>query len=155
MNAKRSVELQGFYMNTMELLGENGEVPPAWYGPYAWTALVKAAALFGNKQKEEGYEALSLTLDYCEKIARFAPGDLLDTGKEELLGGIKLVYGKDHILLPDGSKEPISYEYRMDYKAKELVWALTAPRGWEWFNSVRNEERFKAYIERAEKIANN
>ena len=154
MVPKRSVELQDFYMNTMALLGENGEVPPAWYGPYAWAALVKGAALFGNKQKDEGYEALSLALDYCEKIAKFAPGDLLDTGKEELLGGIKLVYGKDHILLPDGSREPISYEYRMDYKAKELVWALTAPRGWEWFNSVRNEERFKAYIERAEKIAN-
>ena len=154
MVPKRSIELQDFYMNTMKLLGENGEVPPAWYGPYAWAALVKGAALFGNKQKDEGYEALSLALDYCEKIARFTPGDLLDTGKEELLGGIKYVYQKDHILLPDGSKEPISYEYRMDYKAKELVWALTAPRGWEWFNSVRNEERFKAYIEQARKIAN-
>jgi hypothetical protein len=152
MNAKRSVELQGFYMNTMELLGENGEVPPAWYGPYAWAVLVKSAALFGNSQKEEGYEALSLALDYCEKIASFAPGDLLDTGKEELLGGIKLVYGKDHILLPDGSREPISYEYRMDYNAQEAVWALTARQGWEWFNSVRNEARFKALIERAKQI---
>ena len=152
MVPKRSVELQDFYMKTMALLGENGEVPPAWYGPYAWAALVKSAALFGNKQKEEGYEALSLSLDYCEKIARFAPGDLLDTGKETLLGGIKLVYGKDHILLPDGSREPISYEYRMDYNAQEAVWALTARHGWEWFNSVRNEDRFKALIERAKQI---
>ena len=154
MVPKRSIELQDFYMNTMKLLGENGEVPPAWYGPYAWAALVKGAALFGNKQKDEGYEALSLALDYCEKIAKFTHGELLDTGKEELLGGIKYVYGKDYILLPDGSKEPISYEYRMNYNAREVVWALTARGGWEWFNSVRNEERFKAYIERAEKIAN-
>ncbi len=150
MNAKRSVELQGFYMNTMELLGENGEVPPAWYGPYAWAALVKAAALFGNKQKEEGYETLSLALDYCEKIAKFSPGDLLDTGKEELLGGIKYVYQKDHILLPDGSREPVSYEYRMN--SGDVIWALTARSGWEWFNSVRDEERFKKYVERARKI---
>ena len=152
MVPKRSVELQDFYMKTMALLGENGEVPPAWYGPYAWAALVKSAALFGNSQKVEGYEALSLALDYCEKIASFAPGDLLDTGKEELLGGIKLVYGKDHILLPDGSREPISYEYRMDYNAQEAVWALTARQGWAWFNSVRNEARFKALIERAKQI---
>ncbi|MBQ2988053.1 MAG: RNA polymerase sigma factor [Clostridia bacterium] len=152
MAPKRSVELQSFYMNTMELLGENGAVPPAWYGPYAWASLVKAAALFGNKQKEEGYEALSLALDYCEKIAKFAPGDLLDTGKEEVLGGIKYVYQKDHILLPDGSREPISYEYRMNYGADDAVWALTARGGWEWFNSVRNEDRFKDMIERAKKM---
>lgn len=31
---------------------------------------------------------------------------------------------------------------------------MTAPRGWEWFNPVRNEERFKEYIERAKKMAN-
>ena len=152
MAPKRSVELQSFYMNTMELLGENGEVPSAWYGPYAWAALVKAAALFGNKQKEEGYEALSLALDYCEKIAGFAPGDLLDTGKEELLGGIRYIYQKDHILLPDGSREPVSYEYRMNYGADDAVWALTARGGWEWFNSVRNEDRFKDMIERAKKM---
>ena len=29
-----------------------------------------------------------------------------------------------------------------------------APRGWEWFNPVRNEDRFKEYIERAKKMAN-
>ena len=92
-------------------------------------------------------------MDYCEKIAKLTPGELLDTGREELLGGIKYVYGKDHILLPNGSKEPISYEYRMNYNAREVVWALTAPSGWEWFNSVRNEERFKEYIEKAREIA--
>ena len=152
MNPKRSVELQSFYMKTIELLGENSEVPPAWYGPYAWAAVVKAAALFGNKQKEEGYASLSLALDYCEKIAKLSPGELMDTGREELLGGIKLVCGKDHILLPDGSREPISYEYRMDYNAREILWALSDRKGWAWFNSVRDEERFKAYIERARAI---
>ena len=80
------------------------------------------------------------------------PGDLLDTGKEELLGGIRYVYQKDHILLPDGSREPVSYEYRMNYGADDAVWALTARSGWEWFNSVRNEDRFKDMIERAKKM---
>ena len=57
------------------------------------------------------------------------------------------------MLLPDGSREPISYEYRMNYNAREVVWALSARKGWEWFNSVRDEERFKTMIERARNIA--
>lgn len=34
-NAKRSVALQSYYMSMIELLGEDGEVPPAWYNMYA------------------------------------------------------------------------------------------------------------------------
>ena len=152
LNAKRSVELNDFYLKTMALLGEDGEVPPAWYGLYAWTALIKSAALFGDRRKEEGYAALDLAVSYCERISHFKPCDLLDTGKEELFGGIKLVWEKEHILLPDGSREPISYEYRMSVDACTVHSVLTAPNGWEWFNSVRHEERFKAYIARTREL---
>ena len=33
-----------------------------------------------------------------------------------------------------------------------MFYGLTAPHGWEWFNSVRNEDRFKEYIERAKNM---
>ena len=154
INAKRSVELNGFYMNMMELFGENGEVPPAWYKLYAWTTLIKSAALFGDQQKEEGYATLELAINYCEKIAVLKKGDLLDTGKAELFGGIQYENSKGVILLPDGSKEPVAYDYRMDFDARNLVYCLTARSGWGWFNSVRDENRFKEYIERARNIAN-
>ncbi len=152
-NAKRSIEINGFYMNIMELLGENGTVPPAWYNLYAWTALVKSAALFGAGNKEEGYATLDIAVNFCEKLALFKEGELLDTGNEEVLGGVKYEFSKGVILLPDGSKEPVSYDYRMNFSAKTLTYCLTARSGWEWFSSVRNEERFKEYIERAKKIA--
>ena len=153
-NAKRSIEINGFYMNMMELLGENGAVPPAWYNLYAWTAVVKSAALFGDGKKEEGYDALDIAINFCELISRIKEGDLLDTGNAELLGNVKYEYTKGIIVLPDGSKEPVSYDYRMNFSASNLVYCLTARSGWEWFNSVRNEDRFKEYIERAKKIAN-
>lgn len=80
---------------------------------------------------------------------------MLDTGNDELLGGVKFEYTKGVIVLPDGSKEPISYDdYRMNFSASNLVYCLTAGSGWEWFNTVRNEERFKELIKRAEKMAN-
>ena len=150
-NAKRSVDINGFYMNVMEMIG-NGEVPPAWYELYAWTALVKAAALFGDKRKEEGYSSLDISFSYCEKIQELKEGDLLDVGNEALFGGVKYEYRNNVILLPDGSKEPVAYGWRMSFDMGNLLYAITAKRGWEWFNSVRDEERFKEYIERARKL---
>ncbi len=153
-NAKRSVEIQHFYMQTIELMGKDGKVPPAWYGPYAWAALVKSAGAFGDKRKEEGYEALETAFEYAEKIAQFKTGDLLDTGNYELFSGAKLIFGKGLIQMPDGSKEPIGYDYRTEFSIENIFYSITAPRGWEWFNSVRNEERFKEYVERARKKVN-
>jgi len=153
MNAKRSVEIQGFYMSLMEMLGTDGEVPPAWYNVYAWAALVRGAAFFGNKQKEEGYAMLDIALEYSEMIKLMKRGMLLNVGNTELFGGVKYEYKNSAIVLPDGSKEPVEYDYRMEFDAENIWYALTSPRGWEWFNSVRNEERFKEYIEKAREIA--
>lgn len=33
-----------------------------------------------------------------------------------------------------------------------MYYGLTAKRGWEWFNSVRDEERFKEYIDRVRAV---
>ena len=151
-NAKRSVEINGFNLDLIRLLGENGEIPPAWYGIYAWRAIVKAAGLFGDKQIEEGYACLEKAVSYCEKITTFKKGDLLDTGKKELLGGVMYEYGQGVIRLSDGTKEPIDYEWEMEYNASKLLYSLTASHGWEWFNSVRNDERFKEYVERVRRI---
>ena len=151
-NTKRTIAIQGYYMNMIELLGENGEIPPAWYGMYAWMALVKSAALFGDGQKEEGYDLLEAAIDYLGRNSVHKPGDPLDVGGKEMLGGIKYLFNKGVILLPDGSKEPIAHAYSMIYTIDNLYYSITAPKGWEWFNPVRNEDRFKEYIERARKL---
>ena len=152
-DAKRSIELHDFYMKLMELFGKDGEVPPAWYSLYALSAIIRSAALFGDGRKEDGYNSLDIAVKYCEKIAQLKSGDQLDTGNEVLLGGIKYEYGKGFIVTPDGSKEPVAYEHQMNFRARTLVYCLTASSGWEWFNSVRDEDRFKEYIEQAREIA--
>ncbi|MBR6563454.1 MAG: RNA polymerase sigma factor [Clostridia bacterium] len=151
--AKRSIELHSFNMQLMELLGENGEVPPAWYSLYSWCALIRSAAHFGNGENENGYESLEKALEYAEKFAAFDKGALLDTGKEQLLGGVKYVKGNGCILLPDGKRDPVNYDFRIDADDNLIFSVLTRRSGWEWFNSVRGEERFKQYIERAKKIS--
>ncbi len=150
--AKRSVDVQSFNMKIMELLGENGEVPPAWYSLYSWTALIRSAALFGNGEKDEGYRSLETAIEYAEKAAAFNKGALLDAGNSHVLGGVKYVKGCGRIQLPNGRCEPINYDYWMDSYDKLIFDVLNAPRGWSWFNSARGEDRFKECIERAGKI---
>ena len=153
-DAKRSVSINGFNLKLLELLSENGEILPAWYGLYSWRAAVRAAALFGDGQKEEGYKALELAVRYCEKMVDLKEGDLLEIGDSYLFGGAKLVWKKRLIQFPDGSVEPINYVWELEYNVESLFYSITTPRGWEWFNSVRDEARFKEYVERAKKLAN-
>ena len=153
-DAKRSVSINGFNLKLLELLSENGEILPAWYGIYSWRSAVRAAALFGDGQKEEGYKALDLAVRYCEKLVDLKEGDLLKIGDPYLFGGAKLVWKKRLIQFPDGSVEPINYVWELEYNVENLFYSITSPRGWEWFNCVRDEERFKEYVERAKKLAN-
>ena len=44
------------------------------------------------------------------------------------------------------------YEPLFNETCSLMYYGLTAPPGWEWFNSVRNEDRFKEYIERAKNM---
>ena len=149
-NANRSVEVCRFNMNLMESFGENGEVPPAWYGIYGWSSLVKSAALFGDGRKDEGYLALECAFEYYVKWNTLEADSLLEVGNSEVFGGIRMVKGKGLIELPDGTRETIEYAKKIGYDG--LWTALNSPRVWAWFNSVRGEDRFKEYIERAKKL---
>ncbi len=153
-DAKRSIGLMGFYMQMIENFGEN-EVPPAWYGCYAWLSIVKAAAHSGDNDNDACYRCIETAINYCEKAKSFSAGDLLDVGKHELFGGIKYVFNGGAILLPDGKKSPIEYAYRLHFGLNNLFHVLTASSGWEWFNSIRNEDRFKQYIEQTRNLMTN
>ena len=149
-NAGRSVEICRFNMQLMESFGEDGEVPPAWYGIYGWTSLVKSAALFGDGRKEEGYLFLERAFAYFIRWNSIADDTLLEVGNREVFGGIRLLKARGLIELPDGTREPITYGKKFRYSS--LRTALNSPQVWAWFNSVREEERFMAYVERAEKL---
>ena len=139
-------------MNLIESFGNGNGVPDAWVGVYAWFCLVRAAAHFGKKEFEEGYNHLELALTHFEKWDTFKEGDLLDIGNEFVFGGCKFVRGKCCLLYPDGSREPVAYENTIDIDADMPYYVLSARRGWEWFNKVRDEERFKDYLKRAQKL---
>ena len=76
----------------------------------------------------------------------------MDVGDPLIYGGIKVVKGKALIKLPNGTIEPISYDHLFEGTCSLMHYGMTAPHGWEWFDPVRNEDRFKEYIERAKKM---
>ena len=76
----------------------------------------------------------------------------MNVGDPLIYGGVKVIKGKSLLKLPDGTIEPISYEHLFNETCSLMYYGLTAPHGWEWFNSVRNEDRFKEYIERAKNM---
>ncbi len=133
-------------------LGNDGKPPLAWLGFHSWQYFVTAPAYFGCGEKEKGYEYLEKAFELYPEWANIPDGELLEVGDEMIYGGIKLVKGKAIIELPDGTREGIVYGFMLNPTAENIYYGMTAKRGWEWFNSVREEERFKAYIARAKAL---
>jgi hypothetical protein len=139
-------------IKTLESLGD-GTVPDAWLGFYASTSFRTACALFGCRKKEEGYEWLEKAFEAYPKWDSIPDGTEMDVGDPLIFGGIKVVKGKGIIKLPDGTMEPVTQDHLFEGNCDLMYYGMTAPRGWEWFNSVRKEDRFKEYIDRAKALA--
>jgi hypothetical protein len=136
-------------MAIMESLGENGDVPTAWMGLYSSTCFRTACALFGCEEKEEGYKYLEKAFEFFPQWDSIPHGEEMNVGNPLVYGNIKVIKGKGVIKHPDGSLEPFSYDDLFSGTCSLMYNGMTASRGWEWFNSVRDEDRFKEYIERA------
>ncbi|MBR5515188.1 MAG: sigma-70 family RNA polymerase sigma factor [Clostridia bacterium] len=149
---EKAVEWNKYRMEIIEGINSDGTIPTAWLGHYYATCFRSACALFGLGRREEGYEYLEKAFELYPKWAKIKEGEAMDVGRELIYGGIKVAKDKHYIILPDGTKEPFYYEYMFDEGNDLLVYGMTAKSGWEWFDSVRNEELFKEYIKRAKKM---
>lgn len=138
----------------MEAAG-NGVIAPAFYARASRTCLLAAVAFIGGGEREEGYKYLELALDYAEKWKAIPEGEKLSFGDEAVFGNIVYIKGQSVIELPDGSRRQIDADGSIDGWLSDsgmIYYAMTAPRGWEWFDPARNDERYKALTERAKKL---
>ena len=138
----------------VEHLANGKAIPSAWLGFYWWQHVLTACALFGcgASTKDEGYAYLEKSFRLYPAWESIPDGELLDVGDEMIYGGIKLVKGKRIIELPDSTREGIDYGHMFNPKAEHLYYGMTAKHGWEWFNPVREEERFRDNIRRAKAL---
>ena len=142
-----------------ELLGENGDIPRAWWGVYAGLHFMTACTLFGCKKEPErelGYQYLEKCLALYPRWLEIPDGEALEVGRKVIYGDIRFIKGKNLLELPDGTREPLDYSALDDFcTISRMYGGMTALSGWEWFNTVRDSERFKEYIERVRGIMEN
>ncbi len=139
----------------MEAAG-NGEIAPAFYARASRTCLLAAVAFIGGGQKDEGYKYLELAIEYAEKWKAIPEGEKLSFGDEAVFGNIVYIKGQSLIELPDGTKREIAADGTIDGWLSDsgmIYEAMTAVRGWEWFDPARDEERYKELTERARRMA--
>jgi len=154
---EKSAEWCRFRLNLLRFFGD-GKVPLGWAPAAAKLSLGEAAALFASGEREEGYMALERAFEFYEKIYDIPAGTEMDLGCPALFGEIKVRRSQLCVLMPDpdaegGYREEKCIELHELVRAElNLLHALTCFAGWEWFNSVRDEDRFKEYVARAKKM---
>ena len=140
-----------------EAAGGDSGVPEGLVGYYSRVCLWASVALFGGGRKEEGYEYLDKALDYLEKWVKIPEGEKLSVGNPLVFSDIRYIKNsgmrRDVIELKDGTRRTLPRGWGwLSMRADDIYIPLTAEHGWEWFDSVREEPRYKEAVERAKKI---
>lgn len=135
-NPEANAEGYRMVLDVIDAMRDTSTDIDAWIVMRAFFNLRIAAGCFGAGRKEEGYEALEKAIDLYVKFAELTDDAVLSYNCPtlDLLSANKLrdiEYGTHGTTIRWGA-------YR----------ALTEPAGWEWFNGVRDEARYKAQVER-------
>ena len=141
-----SVAWNTMYLNILIGITQN-TIPDAWIPEYTMQYIRLSAAYFGLGDNENGYSYLEKALELSKRWHEFPENALLDLGNPLFFGETKLIRNDWHIQLPNGKKLPILQGFKSEIAS--LASIMEAEKGWEWFNSVRNEERWSAILSEA------
>ena len=144
-----SVAWNTMYLNILIGITQN-TIPDAWIPEYTMQYIRLSAAYFGLGDNENGYSYLEKALELSKRWHEFPENALLDLGNPLFFGETKLIRNDWHIQLPNGEKLPILQGFKSEIAS--LASIMKAEKGWEWFNSVRNEERWSAILSEAESL---
>ena len=144
-----SVAWNTMYLNILIGITQN-TIPDAWIPEYTMQYIRLSAAYFGLGDNENGYSYLEKALELSKRWHEFPENALLDLGNSLFFGETKLIRNDWHIQLPNGEKLPILQGFKSEIAS--LASIMKAEKGWEWFNSVRNEERWSAILSEAESL---
>lgn len=132
----------------IKTFSENGEIPDGWLCKYAFITMRHAAALFGMGKTEEGFERFEEAVECYKKHFALPDNVPLSLGAPAFFGDIGVkkytVSGKCDCYTVE--LEAASYYMQNPPFLYEL---LTKPGGWEWFDSVRDDPRFKKAADEA------
>ncbi len=130
-NAESRVIGQKAILQIMDILRNTDKETDAWIEDRIFAYLRLSGGCFGSKNNEEGYKALEKCVSLCEEYSKIPEGSILSFNSQIL----------DMICQPADAKYFIKYT---------IYHALTTVSGWEWFNGVREEEKYKELVGRVE-----
>ncbi len=129
-NAASRAEGQQLILKTIDVFRDPTVEADAWLETRMFAYMRLAAGQFGSGHMEEGYLALEKAVDL------YITYDELPDGKELSYNCSALDMLKVTVDHSEGSA------------CRNALRILTDPQGWEWFNSVRGEDRYQIQVAR-------
>ena len=126
------MEGQRVILRIIDLLRDPSTDEDAWIADRMFAYVRLAAGCFGCGECEAGYEALDRCVGLCEVYSHIPKGSQLNFNSSVL----------DELERNcDGARE-----------IKDIIFLLTCEDGWEWFDCVRDEERYKQIVAKVTRI---
>lgn len=151
---ERTAELMDIRMRVIDAFSTNGEIPDVLLGASADISVKKSGALIGCGRLDEGFAELDRAFSLYERWIKIPDGTLLGFGAPTLFGGAKInkcvSANQVEIHMPDGSKTWCPYMWLFWQSPSDI---LKYMESWSWFDSVRDDDRFMAYIEKARELS--
>ncbi len=148
-SAKKAL-FQKSVLRTIESFGENGEIPDAWKIFYAYKQLVLAACLFAQKKTEEAWEHFDSAIEKCKYIYSLDEKWLPVGGR--LFANIKVSKEWSCAIDENGNEHKLFGISNTDFS---YIYILLTNRRWNWFDSVRNTEKYISAVEYVKNISEN
>ena len=128
-----------------------GTLADGWICPYMAGALRLAEALFAGGETDEGFRMLEECAALRERWMAIPEETPLDMGNPVLFGNVRWIKGRYLLQFSDGRKGAL-YPCPA-FRCCDVYRVLTAPEGWEGFDSVRDDSRYLAILEKTEPLS--
>ena len=138
------------FLDTASGACDTQTIPDGWLPEYALAYMRLSAALFVEGEKDRGYEYIEKAIGLAKQYQIIPNGQSIDLGNSIFYGDTKAVKNKCHIVLPN--KKTLLHLLGIAYSTPPIANFMQATSGWEWFDSVRNEERYLSLLEKAKSI---
>ena len=139
------------FLGTASGVGDTQIIPDGWLPEYAYAYMRLSAAFFAVGEKDSGYEYIEKAISFAKQYQSIPNGQSIDLGNNTFYGDTKAMKNNYHIVLPN--EKTLLHFLGIAFSTPNIAQLMEAKSGWEWFDSVRNEERFLALLEEAKSIA--
>lgn len=142
-----------YRINLMRSFGEGGVIPAAWQGYYAVMLTYSANQCFRLGMNEKGYEHLEDAYRNFVEWSTIPEGTALDVGHDWMFHGVKALKNEWSYLLANGEETYSNYMHIFTNRSGFLATVMKMYQKWNGFDRVKNEERYREILKKAELLA--